>query len=666
MRRVSTLARHIILATLVTAAYGAQAPGLVAHWPFDEGDGTIAHDHGPHGLHGSITGAAWETGPEGTVLRCDGSGDVVDCGRPEKLRLTGDLTVTAWIRLRAAPYPDSHTNWYIIDCERYNQDGWMFRVDGGTATLCFRTSQPGRSQYGFSNTVLENSVLYHVAVVRSGTQTMFYIDGVRDITFETSDPAPPTTHFRIGQDGQSMHGAYDDVRVYSRSLSEAELLRLVRAEAPPRGKDTSWLDRVALRPFFRFDRDAVLVDADFRGVVATGRAREAQAELRAPSGRLLATKRLQDLEAVCRQDVTFSLADAEPGRYEIRVDSNGPEGSASASIGFDYPRPAASVPDPGEEVVPPLPPRPAVVPFRVVPADDGGFVVEVAGERFAIESRFSYPHGGENAFLVSRSPTTAEAGWRVESRELGADAVQVKGEGAAYRIDRDVRRFPNRVVVRDTLTNTSGEAIGLFITHRLQTGDTPAAGAWLAGRACGKHKVRKPVRTNPTVFLQFDDAGLGLVALDDVFIVQSRGETDPEGCGLGTDEFALDAGAAYTLEWAVYVNGSGDYYDFVNEVRRDEGRNGVTVESGFAIPSGGGRRSVPTREWLQLRGAKHVISSCLAHIADDPELSIEGLGFMHFPKEKALMRDQMLGVRQVEPDVSTGPFAERSWPSSVP
>ena len=639
-----------MLTALAAMAQQPQDPGLVAHWPFDEGEGTIAHDDSGNGLHGSIVGAAWETGPDGVLLRCDGSGDFVDCGRPDPLMLTGDLTVTAWIKLQAAPYPDYYTNWYLIDCEQYQQDGWMLRVDGNTATLCFRTSQPGRSQYGFSNAVLENGVVYHVAVVRQGEQTTFYVDGVRDATFPTSNPAPPTASFRIGQGGQSMQGTYDDVRVYDRSLSEADILRLVRSEATSRRKDASWLDHVVLRPFFRFDRNTVIVDADFRGVVATGKAREARAELRATSGRVLDSKPIENVETTCRQDVTFSLDGAEPGRYEVRVTCRGPLGDVSEEVAFDYPHPPPSVPDPSMEIVSTVPPPPAAVSFEIAADTRGGFLLAVAGKRFAVESRFSYPHGGENSFLASPASATAEPGWRVESRQLNADAVRVQGEGATYRIERQLRRFQNRIAVRDTIANTSNAAIGLFIANRLQTGDVVPTGAWLAGRACGKHTVRKPVKTNPTAFLQLDGVGVGLVALDDVFIVQAQGEVGPDGCGLCTDEFAIAAGAEYTLEWAIYVNGSGDYYDFVNEVRRDEGRNSVAVESGFAIPYAGGRRTVPTREWLQLRGAKYVISSCLSHIADDPELSIEGIGFMHFPKEKGLIRDQMLGIRRVEPD----------------
>jgi len=51
------------------------------------------------------------------------------------------------------------------------------------------------------------------------------------------------------------------------------------------------------------------------------------------------------------------------------------------------------------------------------------------------------------------------------------------------------------------------------------------------------------------------------VALDDVLIVQSQGRHTGEGISLGSNEFALGAHASYTVEWAIYVNNSGDYYE---------------------------------------------------------------------------------------------------------
>ena len=50
-----------------------------------------------------------------------------------------------------------------------------------------------------------------------------------------------------------------------------------------------------------------------------------------------------------------------------------------------------------------------------------------------------------------------------------------------------------------------------------------------------------------------------------------------------------------------------------------------------------------------MRGAKYVLSACLSRMADDPSISLEGIEFMAYPKEKQLMKEQMEAIRKVDP-----------------
>jgi len=81
-------------------------------------------------------------------------------------------------------------------------------------------------------------------------------------------------------------------------------------------------------------------------------------------------------------------------------------------------------------------------------------------------------------------------------------------------------------------------------------------------------------------------------------------------------------------------------------VRNDEGRR-VTVEGCFAfIP-----RTGVTTEHLDLRGVKYGSFGCLANVADDPEIEIEGIEFIELPKERARIREQFEVIRRVDPDI---------------
>ena len=119
---------------------------------------------------------------------------------------------------------------------------------------------------------------------------------------------------------------------------------------------------------------------------------------------------------------------------------------------------------------------------------------------------------------------------------------------------------------------------------------------------------------------------------------------------LQSDTFALDKNASYTLDWAIYPTSSGDYYDFINQVRRDEGRNG-TVEGGLGFITSGpsDRRGIPERRSVELRNIKYGLVHCLSYAADDPGVSIEGIEFMDYPKERRLLKEQFAAIHRAYP-----------------
>ena len=91
--------------TTYTATYREVAGlpgGLVGHWAFDEGSGSVANDGSGNGYHGSLEyGPTWTASVGcriGGCLSFDGSDDYVRVPDTAELRITGDLTVSAWIR----------------------------------------------------------------------------------------------------------------------------------------------------------------------------------------------------------------------------------------------------------------------------------------------------------------------------------------------------------------------------------------------------------------------------------------------------------------------------------------------------------------------------------------------------------------------------------------
>ena len=312
MRELSIVV--IAVAAFCAAALGADEKGLAAHWDFDEGRGNVLHDRSGNGNHGEIHGAKWVKYGKGHALQFDGKDDYVDCGDNPRLKLPGDITISAWVKLAASPCPDFDTNWYIIDCEEYRASGFMLRIDGATLRPMYRSSQKNRAQQAFSRRCLSNETFCHLAVVKKGNSATYFIDGERDLQFPVEPPGPGTVPFKISNGGQSFHGLMHDLRIYNRALSENEMAHLYNSRALLYPKDP-----MALRRFYAGGKPTIVVNLDLarlrplpaRADVELWRLGEAAEALKKTS---VDTRPLSH-----KGRVTFTMPDLPAGPYEVRV-----------------------------------------------------------------------------------------------------------------------------------------------------------------------------------------------------------------------------------------------------------------------------------------------------------------------------------------------------------
>lgn len=627
---------------------GAAEPGLIAHYTFDEGMGTVVKDRSGHEHHGTIHGARWTAGARGGALDFAPPNSYVDCGRGLGQKLTGDMTLLAWVKLTPRVYPDGGTNWTIADCEDYTRSGFIFRVDGQTTKLYYRANASGRTPESFSRAEVTHGEYHHLAFVRRGTRIQLFVDGVPDRPFSGDCPAAPSATFKISTPSQPLQGILDDLAIYDRAWSAEEVLSRYKQQAAAYGKDTSWFGRFRIEPFWYFDRRQAVLAVDFLGVLPLAPGCQAAVELGPPAGDPIAAQPASPAADGAMQDFVFDLGNLAPGEYELRAvlrDARGNEITRQAAP-FRYPPVPAKVPSPAECIVPPIRPPEKPAPFSAEVRPDGSLVIRAAGEEFLLTSEFSYPHGGFNRLGqgVNEPAQAAENGWKPVVRQLGPVGYRVEAAGRYYRLVRSVEKQPTRVLVRDTLSNTTAEPLGILIRHHVLD-VPPQAGCRVGGYPAGAPLLAKDIKTNPTLLAVRGKAGLGLVALDDVFIVQSLASLAAGTATLHTDTFALDAGSSYTLEWAAYPTPGGDYYDFINQVRRDEGRNG-TVDGGlgFITRSPFDRRGVPSRQFVELRNLKYGLIHCLSSVADDPGISIEGIEFLEYPKEREALRQQIAAI----------------------
>src|SRR5262245_19112777 len=212
----------------------AATPGLVAGYAFNESSGTTTADASGNGVGTLTNGAVFAAGKNGNAVSLDGQNDFVDLGNPAVLRITGSVTVVAWITATAFPFDDA-----AIVSKRSGADaGYQLdtTVDQGPRTVAFKisnaTGTSNVSRYG--STSLTVNTWYHVAgVYDAAAQTLnVYLDGQLNngVLVGTVPASQPSTSVNV-QVGQrpgfpgtfNFRGRIDDVRIYSRALTAAEI-----------------------------------------------------------------------------------------------------------------------------------------------------------------------------------------------------------------------------------------------------------------------------------------------------------------------------------------------------------------------------------------------------------------------------------------------------------
>jgi hypothetical protein len=186
-------------------------PTLVAHWAFDETEGSIAVDSAGDYDGTVIAGATWQAGGGmvGGALKCDGvTGCVVTDTIPDLG--TGPFSVIAWVK-GGAPGQ-------IILSQGGTTDWLMANpIDGSLMTKLTSNGQP--LAIGTSEAVITDGKWHQIALVFDGADRILYVDG-KEVA---KDPQPDLTvsdgKFIIGagsKAGTGWSGLIDDVRIYSR------------------------------------------------------------------------------------------------------------------------------------------------------------------------------------------------------------------------------------------------------------------------------------------------------------------------------------------------------------------------------------------------------------------------------------------------------------------
>jgi hypothetical protein len=212
--------------------------GLVGYWTFDEGAGTTAADSSGWGNSGTLTnGPVWSSGGTCKASGCltlDGTNDQVVVPTASSLNLMGNLTLAGWVNPNIPGSPPS-----VV----YG----LFSKGGGGSGVNYRTGIHFSDKHmdytvftgaawvsvGSPTAFFPNSQWIHYAVsVNNGTAKL-YKNGVLNTTGASAIGATLSEALYLGGSGDAnstyIPGVLDDMRVYNRALSAAEIAAIYSA-----------------------------------------------------------------------------------------------------------------------------------------------------------------------------------------------------------------------------------------------------------------------------------------------------------------------------------------------------------------------------------------------------------------------------------------------------
>jgi hypothetical protein len=218
---------------LVTLPAPGAAPGLIAAYAFDEGSGGFAYDYSGEDNTGWVESGEWTAlGRNGGALMFDGERAFVNIGDPggqSAADTAGSMTWSAWVYPTGNPPDDGQ-----IVARSIGIAGWQLKTTPDTGPRTFGVEvapESGPAAQRYSATTVALNTWYFVAGVYDAASRSLdiYVNGTLDNGVLAGDVparqalAPVNANIGRRYGGFFFQGIIDDVRIYDRALSAAEI-----------------------------------------------------------------------------------------------------------------------------------------------------------------------------------------------------------------------------------------------------------------------------------------------------------------------------------------------------------------------------------------------------------------------------------------------------------
>jgi Concanavalin A-like lectin/glucanases superfamily/Galactose oxidase-like, Early set domain/Bacterial Ig domain len=201
--------------------------GLVAAYGFEETSGTAVSDSSPAANPGTISGAAARTaaGKIGRAIDFDGVNDYVSVADANSLDLSTGMTLEAWVQL------DTVSSWRTTILKE-KPGGLVYALYANSSSArpqgeIVTGAGAGTDRLAGIGPALTAGTWTHLALTYDNAQLRLYKNGVQVVQAASTGAIQASANpLRIGGNaiwGEYTDGRIDEVRVYNRALSAAEI-----------------------------------------------------------------------------------------------------------------------------------------------------------------------------------------------------------------------------------------------------------------------------------------------------------------------------------------------------------------------------------------------------------------------------------------------------------
>lgn len=327
-RRLLQLLVAILVSSGAASAQTCVTPpsGLIAWWTLDETSGIIAKDSvgtEPAAYFGTPP-PIQTTGLVGGALKFNGSTDFLSAPNSNIWAFgTNDFTIELWANFSVAPGGSvGHPGAVFIGNDEgpFNRNKWFFAVGGGF--LYFHINGPALGPQFFPLVPFSPSVgvWYHLAVVRSGSTYTIFINGSPGGSATNANAIPaPNAPLTIGQAESLgfMNGILDEISVYNRALSQAELQAIASAGSAGKCKTATSTTR-SISPSTGGDTGQVSVN-----IVGTGFASGSSVQLSRSGFAAIQSTNVRASVDGTILSATFDLTNKPRGIWDVLITTPG-------------------------------------------------------------------------------------------------------------------------------------------------------------------------------------------------------------------------------------------------------------------------------------------------------------------------------------------------------